>query len=206
MTTHEHSGHKLAASRIEELHRKYAPNEKVYQLVYGHCQVVNEIGQWCAANIGDSEQVDIDLLANAALLHDIGTYILFDAEGNVANEKLYPLHAILGAKIVADEGLDPRVAEIIETHVLLGLSKQEILARPWSLPARDYIPQTIEGELLCYADRFHSKKPIFNAYEAFLKRLMEDLPTQAERFEEWSNRFGVPNVEALARKYRQPVR
>lgn len=196
----------ITAQQIEELHRKYAPNDKVYELVYGHCQIVSEIAQWCAGNIRDKEDVDTELLIVAALLHDIGTYVLFNNEGKVENGRLYPLHAILGAKIITDEGIDARVASLVETHVLLGLSKEEIIEKSWPLPARDYIPGSIEGELLCYADRFHSKKPTFNAYDNFLTRLKADLPKQAAKFEEWSKRFGLPDIEALAKKHQQPVR
>lgn len=191
---------------IERLHHNYAPNDKVYDLVYGHCQVVCEIALWCADNIKDEAKVDLDLLQSAALLHDIGTYILFDDEGKVANNRMYPQHAILGAKIVADEGIDMRISKIIETHVLLGLTKQEIIETPWALPARDYEPDTIEGELLCYADRFHSKHPTFNAYGSFLEGLKKKLPLQAAKFEAWSRRFGIPDIDALAEKYKQPVR
>lgn len=191
---------------ITRLHHKYAPNEKVYNLVYGHCQIVCEVALWCAYNIKDETKVDLDLLQSAALLHDIGTYILFDDEGKVVNKRMYPQHAILGAKIVADEGIDIRVAKIIETHVLLGLTKQEIIDTPYILPARDYEPDTVEGELLCYADRFHSKHPTFNAYDSFLEGLKKNLPLQAAKFEALSKRFGIPDTEALAKKYKQPVK
>src|SRR5215469_7076280 len=97
----------ITAQKIEEIHRKYAPNDQVYELVYGHCRVVNEIAQWCAENIQDEKGINTELLATAALLHDIGTYILFNDEGKVENKRLYPLHAILSAKIIADEGIDP---------------------------------------------------------------------------------------------------
>lgn len=191
---------------IEQLHHKYAPNDKVYDLVYGHCQIVCEIALWCADNIRSEHEVDIDLLKSAALLHDIGTYILFDNNGKVSNERMYPQHAILGAKIVADEGIDLRISKIIETHVLLGLTKQEIIDTPWVLPARDYEPDTVEGELLCYADRFHSKHPTFNTYGTFLEKLKSNLPLQAAKFEARSKRFGIPDIESLAVKYNQPVR
>lgn len=193
----------ITTQQIEALHRKYAPNEQVYQLVYGHCAIVNEIAQWCAKNI--SESVDTELLSTAALLHDIGTYLFFDDHGKIANSRLYPLHAILSAKIITDEGVDTRVASLAETHILLGLSKQEIITKPWPLPARDYIPNTIEGEILCYADRFHTKKPVFNSYDAFLARLEKVDPEQAVKFVLWSKRFGVPDVAALAREYGQPM-
>lgn len=195
----------LTVSQIEELHRKYAPNDAVFTLVYNHCQIVNEIAQWCVGNLPAKEKVDVELLTTAALLHDIGSYVFFDDAGKVANKKLYPLHAILSGKIIADERIGKNVAHVVETHLFLGLSEKEIAEKPWPLPARDYIPDSIEGELLCYADRFHSKKPTFNSYEAFLARLQEDMPKQATKFEVWSKRFGLPDLKALAEKYGQPI-
>ena len=196
----------LSVEDIERYHRKYAPNDKVYELVYGHCQIVAEIALWCADNIGNDSKVDKNLLQSAALLHDIGTYILFDDEGIVSNERLYPQHAILGARIIEDEGLDQKIADIVSTHILLGLTKQEIIDKPWLLPERDYQPTSIEGELLCYADRFHSKHPTFNSYDTFLERLKRDLPLQGEKFEQWSKRFGIPDIKSLANKYKQQIR
>lgn len=193
----------LPIEQIEALHKKYAPNDKVYERVYGHCQIVNEIAQWCAKNYKGT--VDTDLLRDAALLHDIGTYVFFNSEAEIKGSDLYPLHAILGAKIIADEGLDKKIAKLVETHILLGVSKQEILDHPWPLPARDYIPDTIEGELLCYADRFHSKQPKFNSYETFSARMKERFPIQAERFEAWTKRFGIPDVPKLAEKHQHPI-
>lgn len=195
----------LTISEIRELHRKYAPNDAVFTLVYDHCQIVSEIAQWCVNNLSAKEKVDVGLLTTAALLHDIGAYVLFDDMGRVTNKRLYPLHAILGGKIIADEGIDERVAQIVETHLLLGLSEKEIAEKPWPLPARGYIPNSIEGELLCYADRFHSKKPTFNSYEAFLVRLQEGMPEQVAKFEAWSKRFGLPDIKAFAERYGQPI-
>lgn len=191
---------------IERLHHKYAPNDKVYSLVYGHCQVVSEIALWCADNIASNTKVNKQLLQAAALLHDVGSYAFFDDDGNTTNDRLYPQHAILGAKILEDEGISQQITDIIATHVLLGLTKQEIIDKPWYLPEHDYEPKSVEGQLLCYADRFHSKHPTFNAFDTFLERLKGGLPLQAEKFEKWSERFGVPDVPALAKKYGQPIR
>lgn len=197
----------LTDEEIHALHSKYAPNQKVLDLVYTHCVVVNEIAQGCAGNI--PEKINEEILKNACLLHDIGTYILFDDDGKVSNGRMYPQHAILGAKILADEGLDEEVWRAVETHVLMGLSRAEIAGEQsdivWPLPARDYFPLTIEAELLCYADRFHSKRPVFNDFETFLKRLKKSLPLQADKFERESKRFGLPDVRDLAAKYRHPI-
>ncbi len=191
-------------TEIERLHHKYAPNDIVYDLVYRHCQIVSDIASWCAEN--SQQKLDMDLLKKACLLHDIGSYAFFDANGQNLNERLYPQHAILGSKILQDEGIDSRLTDIVETHVLLGLTKSEIINTPWYLPERDYVPSSIEGELLCYADRFHSKHPTFNSYTTFLNGLKKDLPLQAQKFELWSSRFGIPDIATFALKYGHPIR
>lgn len=124
----------LKNGEIEVLHEKYAPSQKVLDLVLTHCTIVNEIAQWCAGNISDA--VDIEVLRNACLLHDVGTYILFDDSAIVSNSRMYPQHAILGAKILQDEGLDEAVWQAVETHVLMGLSKAELLASKVIRPGR----------------------------------------------------------------------
>ena len=195
---------------IQNLHKKYAAfatASHLYELVFEHCEIVCEIALECAARI--DEPIDTALLRAAALLHDVASYPFFNDQGEADGQGFYPMHGILGAKVLADEGFDPRIGEIVGTHLLLGLSKDEIVnppSRHWPLPAHDYQPTTIEGELLCYADRFHSKDPMFNSYETLLRRFQENLPKQAEKFETWSKRFGVPDVPALAQKYNQKVR
>src|SRR5581483_1546112 len=105
----------LSKAEIERLHHKYAPNQRVYDLVYGHCQVVAEIALWCAQHVTDVD-VDTQYLETAALLHDMGSYAFFDDNGKGLNDRLYPQHAILGARILADEGIDENVTSIIATH------------------------------------------------------------------------------------------
>lgn len=200
------SNHIPTINEIERFHHKYAPNDKVYNLVYGHCQIVSEISLWCADNIAHETKIDKKLLQAACLLHDVGSYAFFDNDGNNLNDRLYPQHAILGAKILEDEGVDNRITSIVATHVLLGLTKKEIIETPWYLPERGYEPNSVEGQLLCYADRFHSKTPTFNAFDTFHDRLRQNLPLQAAKFEEWSNRFGMPDIPALAKKYKQPIK
>lgn len=189
---------------ILAVHKRYARNDTVFDLVYTHCQIVAEIALWCADNI--NEPVDRDLLQAACLLHDIGTYALFDAEGNSDNAHNYKQHAIFGSALVLEEGFDPRIADLIRTHVLLGLSKDEVVSHGFGMPLNDYQPTSLEGRLLCYADRFHSKHPVFNAYEPFLARLDIDFPEQAAKFRAMVVEFGLPDVPALAAKYGHPIR
>jgi uncharacterized protein len=88
----------------------------------------------------------------------------------------------------------------------MGLSKQEIVANGYGMPQNDYLPTTLEARLLCYADRFHSKRPTFNSYGPFLERLQQELPEQAVRLQAAAQEFGLPDVVALAQKHNQPIR
>ena len=190
--------------KIEEVHNRYAQNEHVLNLVYGHCQIVVEIALWCV----DQNNLDVDkeLLVAACLLHDIGTYAIFDAKGLDDNEHNYKQHAVFGAALALEEGFDIRVADAIRTHLLMGLSQKEIVDSGFGMPQKDYFPATIEARLLCYADRFHSKQPTFNAYEPFLAKLSKVLPEQAEKLRQSAEEFGVPDIEAMAVKYGHPIR
>lgn len=189
---------------IENLHRRYAQNDHVLTLVYEHCQIVAEIAGWCVEQ--NNLDVNKDILEAGCLLHDIGTYALFDAKGLDGNEHNYKQHAIFGAALVIEEGFDARIANMIRTHVLMGLSKQEIIDNGFGMPQKDYFPETLEARLLCYADRFHSKHPTFNAYEPFLARLSKGLPKQAVKLQESAAEFGVPDIQVLSQKYGHPIR
>ena len=189
---------------IEALHRRYAQNDAVFSLVFEHCQIVSEIALWCVEqkNLG----VDKPILEAGCLLHDIGTYALFDAEGHNDNSHNYKQHAIFGAALALEERFDERIADMIRTHVLMGLTKEEIIANHFALPQKDYTPASLEGQLLCYADRFHSKHPTFNAYKPFLAHLSKDLPEQAAKLQAAAVEFGIPDIEVLAQKWGHPVR
>lgn len=191
-------------STIEEVHKRYAQNDFIFKLIYEHCQIVAEIAAWCVQQKNLS--VDDDLLRASCLLHDIGTYALFDAKGLDGNEHNYKQHAVFGAALALEEGFDSKIADNIRTHVLMGLTKKEIIEGNFGMPQKDYLPETIEARLLCYADRFHSKQPIFNSYDTFLERLEKGLPEQAKKLRQSAEEFGIPDVDALAKKYGHPIR
>lgn len=51
----------------------------------------------------------------------------------------------------------PRHAAVCERHTGTGLTKEQIEHEGWPLPARDFIPVTLEEQLICFADKFYSK-------------------------------------------------
>lgn len=191
-------------AEVEALHRRYAPSEAVLDLVLTHGRVVADIADRCAGRL--DEPVDRALLRSACLLHDVGTYALYAPDGTLGNHAAYPLHALLGATLLREEGVDEQVVAAVRTHVLMGLSADDIEAAGMVMPRRDFRPEGLVAQLLCYADRFHSKRPCLNDPERFAAGLEATLPRQAELFREAQRRFGLPDLEELSRRYGHPVR
>jgi len=90
--------------------------------------------------------VDVELVERGALLHDIGRSVTHGLE-----------HGYFSGKILRKEG-EEEVARIAERHVLGGISKNE--AEKMGLPAKEYIPQTLEEKIVCYADKFSDRNKI----------------------------------------------
>lgn len=183
---------------IIQLHKKYSLSEKQFELCYTHCQVVEEIAMWCASNI--SEKVDLELLSAASLLHDVGSYMFMDERGNVHKE-YYQLHALLGSKLLSEEGVSSEICRLIETHIKLGAPKQEVQEAGKKMPFQNYQPKNVEARILRYADRYHTKLPAFVSYESFMNTFQQKQPKQVKVIESYASEFGQPDIQKLAKKY-----
>lgn len=122
-----------------ELLKKTGCSEPVIR----HCMAVRDI----AVKIAERTNADKHLVEAGALLHDIGrskTHGIF--------------HAVEGAKIARKLDLGDSIINIIERHIGAGLSAEE--AKKLGLPAKDYIPITLEEKIVCHADSLidNSKK------------------------------------------------
>ena len=101
-------------------------------------------------------QMDKDFIEEAAMLHDIGI-CQTDAPGIYCHgTHPYICHGILGAAMLRAEGLE-RHARVCERHTGAGLSLNDIVSQGLPLPHRDFLPETLEEQLICYADKFFSK-------------------------------------------------
>ena len=100
--------------------------------------------------------LDREFIEEAAMLHDIGI-IKTDAPGiKCFGTEPYICHGILGAEMLRQEGL-PRHARVCERHTGAGLSLNEIVSQNLPLPHQDFLPETLEEQVICYADKFFSK-------------------------------------------------
>lgn len=187
--------------KIQELHWQQSPDQTAYDLIFTHCQIVWEI----AYSIIESYdlKVDVELVKAGCLLHDIGTYQLYN--DGWFDEVNYIKHGILGYTLLKDLGYDERLSRIASHHTGVGLSKRDIKDQALPLPYEDLLAECTEEELVMYADKFHSKHPRFNSYESYIRSVSQFGKHKAERFEQLASKFGIPDLEALAKKYNQPI-
>jgi uncharacterized protein len=135
---------------------------------------------------------DIAFIEEAAMLHDIG--ICFTNAPSIGCRGTYPYvcHGYLGRQLLEDRGLG-RHALVCERHVGTGLSAAEIHGRGLPLPERDMLPESIEEQIICYADKFFSKKNKELNTERPISEVIRDLekygPEPVRRFLDWVDRF-----------------
>lgn len=192
-------------AEIEQLHKKYAPNEQIMQEVWPHCQIVHRLALWCVEN--RNLKVDMELLQVGALLHDIGAYTFYEPDGRLIMTN-YIQHGILGYDILKKEGFDEAICRFASCHTGVGLSAEQIERDRLPLPVADYFAETLEEKLVMYADKFHSKDPLqFNAVDWYKQHTAAKFGAEnLARFEAMVAEFGVPPVADLAKEYEQPLR
>ena len=103
--------------------------------VINHCIAVRNV----AIKIAEKTEADQELVNAGALLHDIGRSRTHGIK-----------HIIEGVKIGKKLCLDDSILKIIERHIGAGLPKVE--AKKLGLPAKDYLPETIEEKIVCHSD------------------------------------------------------
>lgn len=175
---------------VRELIHKYcAGNEALEALLLRHSEDVARRAVRIARahpELGADEA----FLREAAMLHDIGCCRV-DAPGIFCyGTEPYIRHGILGAEILRSEGL-PRHARVAERHTGTGLTAREIARQALPLPPRDLTPETVEEQIVCYADKFYSKShPDVEKSPEQALRSLEKFGSEGLRvFKAWRNRF-----------------
>ena len=155
-----------------------------------HSEQVRDMALEVAENIPHLEP-DIRFIAEAAMLHDIGIYRTAANRIGCRGTEPYIRHGIIGRQILESYGLTAH-ALVCERHVGVGISKHDILEQGLPLPLRDMLPVTIEEQIICYADKFFSKKHIgeTRSLEAVIAELKAFGPQKVDRFMQWHRLFG----------------
>ena len=146
---------------IKLLEKYYLPHTKAYRILRLHSELVAEMAVSIAQRLtsrNNGQTIDIDFVAQAALLHDIGICGVHAPTLGCFGNQPYLRHGLIGGRILRQEGL-PRHAKVCENHIGVGLTAHEIMTQQLPLPQRDFIPQTLEEQIITYADLFFSKNP-----------------------------------------------
>lgn len=101
-------------------------------------------------------QLDRQFLEEAAMLHDIGVRWCHAPSIFCEGTEPYIRHGVIGAELLRQEGWE-RHARVAERHTGTGLTREQIERQRLPLPVADYVPEALEEQVVCYADKFFSK-------------------------------------------------
>lgn len=168
---------------------KYYPDNELKHILLTHSRLVADK----ALRIVDNHpelMADRQFVEEAAMLHDIGI-IRCNAPGiQCFGTEPYICHGTIGAELLRAEGF-PRHARVCERHTGAGLSLAEIIAQNLPVPHHDLMPESIEEQIICYADKFFSKTRL--TQEKTLEQVIYSLSKFGDegvkRFVKWSEIF-----------------
>ena len=105
---------------------------------------------------------DRSTVVTGALLHDVGIGRCHAPDILCEGTEPYIAHGIIGAGMLRELGAGTGrdlecYARICERHTGTGLTAADIRRQKLPLPERDFLPETIEEKLICFADKFYSK-------------------------------------------------
>lgn len=136
-------------------------------------------------------EADAEFIEEAAMLHDIGIVLTNAPAIHCLGNNEYICHGYLGADLLRKEGYEA-YAKVCERHTGAGITANQIETQQLPLPKdREYMPQSIEEKIICFADKFFSKtspdreKSVEQAEKSLAKFGTEGV----ERFREWCKLF-----------------
>jgi uncharacterized protein len=111
--------------------------------------------------------IDLHLVEIGGLLHDIGRSKTHTVD-----------HGSVGGEVARSLGLPQSVVRIVERHVGGGIPKEEARRLGWA--PRNYLPETWEEKIVCYADKRVEGLRVVSLQRAirpYVARLGEKHPT-----------------------------
>ncbi|MDH4231427.1 MAG: HD domain-containing protein [Nitrospirota bacterium] len=158
---------------VEIILKYYKPGSLACNMLIGHSRMVLNKCLEIADKIRYPSP-DLQFLKEAAMLHDIGIFLTRAPDIGCYGDKDYVCHGYLGRELLEKKGF-PRHALVCERHVGVGLSAGDIRSRNLPLPVRDMLPLTLEEKIICYADKFYSKKTGTVSREASIEEVRKGI-------------------------------
>ena len=140
---------------ISLLYKYYTEDDDLRRLLLKHSRQVADRCLLIASRHPEL-QLDTNFLEEAAMLHDIGVRWCHAPGIYCYGDEHYIRHGLIGAQLLRREGYE-RHARVCERHTGTGITREQIVRQQLPLPLGDYVPETLEEQLVCYADKFYSK-------------------------------------------------
>ncbi len=123
------------------IYKYYPEDDELRRLLLKHSR---QVADRCLEIVRKHRElpVDVQFLEEAAMLHDIGIVRCHAPSIHCHGKEPYLRHGPIGADMLRAEGF-PRHARVAERHTGTGLP--------------GYEPETLEEQIVCYADKFYSK-------------------------------------------------
>lgn len=176
---------------IQVIEKYYPPRSKAFRILVDHCRLVTDKALGIAANHPELNP-DTVFIRNAAMLHDIGIFMTNAPNLYCYGDYPYICHGYLGQELLSNEGF-PEYGLVCERHTGTGITVDDILEQKLPLPLRNYVPESVEEQIICFADKFYSKgggqlyreKPVQEIRKTMLKFGKKNV----SRFDEWCEIF-----------------
>lgn len=183
----------ISTIRPADIIRKYyAEQPLAHQILLEHSRQVTRRALKIARFLARKETLDLQFVAEAAMLHDIGIIRTATPDIDCHGSLPYLCHGIAGREILEAEGL-PQHALVCERHIGIGLTAAEIIQQHLPLPKRDMLPLSLEEQIICYADLFYSKggkhRNSAKSPEKVRKSLARFGREKVAVFKRWQHRF-----------------
>lgn len=171
------------------INQYYPQKSKVRDILLTHSECVARK----ALQIADKHpelKLDRTFIQEAAMLHDIGIVKCNAPDIECFGTEPYIKHGIIGADMLRAAGY-PRHARVCERHTGAGIALQDIIDQHLPLPHQDFLPETMEEQVICYADKFYSKTHLdrVRTPEQALKSIGRFGKEGAKRFARWMQLF-----------------
>ena len=176
---------------VDEIINRYYPVENELKNIYiTHAKDVAGLALDMAARHPELN-IDVEFVWEAAMLHDLGIFLTDAPRIYCYGTRDYLCHGYLGAELLRSLGYE-RHARVCERHTGTGLSKQQIICNGWDLPVKDFYPETLEDQLICFADKFYSKTRYLNTprtFEQVVESMRKISDESVKKVQEWAKKF-----------------
>ncbi|MDR0843571.1 MAG: HDIG domain-containing protein [Acidobacteriota bacterium] len=156
------------------IERYYRKNAGLFKILVNHSADVTRK----ALDIAERHpelNLDRRFVEEAAMVHDIGIFKTHAPSIRCFGREPYLRHGVIGAELMRQEGY-PAHARVCERHTGTGLTKEEIVAQQLPLPHVDLIPESMEEQVICFADCFFSKTKLGS------EKSVEDIHRKVQKF------------------------